>query len=209
MFSNLVNRFSPLATLYNHLVVVKSVAACRYYYDAHQTKQNQKTFQYNACAGANQDVVIITDNIANEEPVSTEESISGDKITQDHADDDFCIVGADSGDNSSTTAAAVATIPSVDNALPAYSSSAPYLVNYAYRAASVVVENATRTAICGAVRSCNFVWSEKRHIKEIVQEKTKKYTQPKMRGFGVDFANVPSIKFNLAGSPSSAATVAA
>ncbi|CAO3635210.1 unnamed protein product [Mucor fragilis] len=130
---------------------------------------------------------------------------------QDHADDDFCIVGADSGDKFSTTAAATAAIPSVDNALPAYSSSAPYLANYAYRAASVVAENATRTATCGTVRSYNFVWSEKKHIKEIVQEKTKEYTQPKMRGYSVDFANVPSIKFNLASSPfpSPAATVAA
>ncbi|CAO3647552.1 unnamed protein product [Mucor fragilis] len=185
MFSNLVNRFSPLATLYNCLVIVKSVAACRYYYDATSIK----------------------------EPVSTKEYTSYDEIMQNHADNDFCIVGDDSGDNFSTTAAAVAAIPSVDNALLAYSSSAPYLVNYAYRAASVVAENATRTAICGAVRSCNFVWSEKKHIKKIVQEKTKEYTQPKMRGFGVDFANVPSIKFNLASppspSPSPAATVAA
>jgi hypothetical protein len=71
MFSNLVNRFSPLATLYNRLVIVKSVAACRYYYDAYHTKQNQETFQYNACAGANQDVLIITDATTIEEPVST------------------------------------------------------------------------------------------------------------------------------------------
>lgn len=205
MFSNLVNRFSPLATFYNRLVVVKSASTCRHYYDAHQTELNQKTFQYNVRTGANQqDALIITDTTTTtEEPISTEESISGDKIMKDHVDDDFCIVGADSGDSSS--AAAAAAIPSIDNVLPVYSSSAPNLVNYACRTASVVAENTTHTAICGAIRSCNFVWSEKKHIEELVQEKTKKYTQPKMRGFGVDFANVPSIKFNLAASPSAIA----
>lgn len=196
MFSKLANRFSPLVTLYNRLVVVKPAATTEYYYDAHQTEQDQKPFQYNLHATADQGHLIITD--------TTEQCASGDKMEQgNHDNDDFYVVGADSDEFSTTNNSAA--MPSVHNGLSS-SSSASNLVNYAYHAATIVAENTTRTAICGAARSCNFVWSEKKNIEEFVQEKTKKYAQPKVRGFGVDFANNPSIKFNLGAiSPATAA----
>ncbi|GAN02869.1 hypothetical protein MAM1_0029c02318 [Mucor ambiguus] len=179
MPNNLVNCFSLLASLYNHLVVVKSAATSEYYYNAHQTEQDQKTFRHDLYAAVNQDYILVTD--------ATEEFISDDKIMENDVADDFCLVGADS-------------IPSVDNVLPSFSSisSASNLINYVYHAASVVAKNTTQAAICVAVRSCNFVWSEKKHTEGFVQEKTKKFAQPKIRGFGVDFANVSNIRFNLA-----------
>ncbi|KAL7318209.1 hypothetical protein PS15m_004464 [Mucor circinelloides] len=136
-------------------------------------------------------------------------NISGDFIFVDKLvgdnnvdDDDFCVVGLSSGNPS---ASATTAIPSVHNAFP---SSASSLAHCAYNAASVVVENATRTAIRGAVRSYNFVWIEKKHMEEgLIQQKTKRYTQPKMRGFDVDFGNVPGIKFNLARASSTTTAV--
>ncbi|KAG1086393.1 hypothetical protein G6F42_021011 [Rhizopus arrhizus] len=129
---------------------------------------------------------LISTNIA-------DDFISVDKLVGDNVDDDdFCVVAPSSGNPS---AAATAAIPSVDNVFP---SSASSLAHCAYNAASVVVENTTRTAIRGAVRSYNFVCIEKKHMDEgLVQQKPKKYTQPKRRGYDVDFGNVPGIKFNL------------
>lgn len=191
VFSNLVNGFSLLlATLYNNLAVVaKSATSNRYYYDAHQTEQVKVLSKYDdPYTGMDQNHSIST-NIA-------DDFISVDKLVGDNNvdDDDFCAVVPSSGNPS---AAATAAIPSVvDNVFP---SSASSLAHCAYNAASVVVENTTRTAIRGAVRSYNFVWIGKKHIDEsFVQQKTKKYTPSKMRGFDVDFDNVPGIKFKLA-----------
>ncbi|KAL9538884.1 hypothetical protein MBANPS3_010613 [Mucor bainieri] len=184
MFSNFVT------PLYNRLVVVKSAAPSEYYYDAHQAEHGQKAFQDDLHAAEDQDYVFITAG------TTTEESVSDDKVTQGSVVDDLCVVG-----ERTAVGTAASTTPSVTNGFPS-SSSASNVVKYANHAASIIA----RTAIWGAVRCCNFVWYEKKHIEQLVQERAKRISQPKMRGFGVDFANVPGIKFNLAAvSPATAA----
>jgi hypothetical protein len=59
--------------------------------------------------------------------------------------------------------------------------------------ATSAAENAVHTFIYGAMVTFDFVWAEKKSLKDFVQEKSKQITTPqpkKMRGFGVDFSPV-------------------
>lgn len=192
MFDKLLKRFSPLATIYNSLVVVKSAfqqfEINQFFYDSIQTEQVEEIFNYDPYAGVDQESLITSD--------TDEDFMIVDKLMED-IDDDYCLAHPINETESGKSA-----IPTLYNDASAVPS-----VNYAYNFAAVLIENMAYTFICGAVLSCNFVWSERKSLEDFVQEKSEKLinipivcsvsaaAQPKMRGFGVDFGAIPGINF--------------
>lgn len=192
MFDNLLKRLSPLATIYNSLVVVKSAfqqfEINQLCYDPIQTEQVEETFSYDPYANADQESLITSD--------TEEDFMIVDKLMENVADD-YCL------------AHPITKTESGNSAIPTFynNASAAPLVNCAYNFAAVLIENMAYTFICGAVLSCNFVWSERKSLEDFTQKKFGKLTnapiacsasasaQPKMRGFGVDFGTAPDINF--------------
>jgi hypothetical protein len=194
MFDKLLKHFSPLATIYNSLVVVKSAfqqfEINQLCYDPIQTEQVEETFNYDPYASIDQESFITSD--------TEEDFMLVDKLIET-VDDGYCL------------AHLITKTEYGSNSIPAFYSnvSAAPLINCAYNFAAVLIENMAYTFICGAVLSCNLVWSERKFLEDLVQGKSEKLfnfpivcsastsTQPKMRGFGVDFGAAPGINFGL------------
>jgi hypothetical protein len=161
-----------LATIYNGLAAVRS-AYERYElkktsYDPFQVEQISEVYQYNPF---------------HQEASSNSTSDMSDEENNTVVDEDMILVEEDTKED-------VVMINDEKVQEPV----AKRIRTMAQSAA----ENAVHTFVYGAMVTFDFVWNEKKSLKDFVQEKSndiaKQITpsppQPKMRGFGVDFSPV-------------------
>jgi hypothetical protein len=212
MFDFLLKPFSPLTAFYNSLVVVNCVfqhfEIKRFSYDPFQTDQIVTNYKYNPFAGKDNDDEINRSLVMNN---IEEDYMAVDKLME-VVDDDYCLThlvdkfAATDADIASTTTTTTATATTATtNNTPAQ------LVGCIRIFFANVIENIACSFIFGAILSCDFILTEKKSIEDFVNVKSEeiknshivrcrpKYgysssSEPKMRGFGVDFG-VPGFKY--------------
>ncbi|CEP18414.1 hypothetical protein [Parasitella parasitica] len=197
MFDILLKTFSPFTTIYNSLVVVhcafQQFEVKEHCYDPIQTDQVVANYNYNPFGGKDDGDLVMND--------IEEDFMAVSKLMED-VDDEYCLAHF----------VEVAAIADVDA-----DSSAPAQLPGCLRIfVANVMESITCSFIFGAILSCDFVLTEKRSIQGFVHVKSKEIkiargaisasSQPKMRGFGVDFG-VPGLKsVNFATVPDNEST---